>query len=137
MPVHFSGFDGYVRAGDTLVKCMRHWSVSITGETLEVSCFSPELEGGERRFRQRVPGPLEWSASFDGFIDPTSVGQQEIMDAVESGEIIEAYFHLDGSRYYVGKGILTSESAELDWDGVGTISFDLEGTAPIKKVGWE
>ncbi len=132
-----SGFDGYIRVNENIVNCMRHWTITITGETLETSCFKPALEGAAKRFRTYAPGPLGWTASFDGSIDPTDAGQRGVMDAVQSGEIIEAYFHLDGTRYYVGKGILTSENPDMAWDGVGTISYDLQGSEPLVKVGWE
>lgn len=133
----YAGFDGYVQVGTTVVGGMRHWSVSITGETLETSAFNPTASTtAAKRFRSYIAGPLSWTASFDGFMDATDTGQNAIVDAVNDGNEVTAYFHLDGSRYYKGTGILTSESPDMAWDGVSTVSWDMQGTGLIEKTGW-
>jgi len=133
----FRGFDGYVCVGDTVIGSINHWTITITAETQEVSAFNPTATTTwEKRARKYVPGAIGWTATFDGFFDATDEGQQAIKDAVVEGTEVSLYFHLDGDRYYAGKGLLTSENPDVAWDGVATISWDVQGTGPLEKYGW-
>jgi len=134
----FRGFDGYICAGDTVVGSINHWTITITAETQEVSAFNPTAATTwEKRARKYVPGAIGWTATFDGFLDCTDAGQQAIKDAVAEGTEVSLYFHLDGDRYYAGKGLLTSENPDVAWDGVATISWDVQGTDALVKYGWD
>jgi len=132
----YEGFDGYVKTPTNVIDGIRHWSLRMVQETLEVSRFNPDATALARRFRRYKPGPLGWTASFDGFVMPTDAGQIEIKSAIELGTELDTYFHLDGDKYYYGKGLLTLENPDLAWDAVGTQSFELQGTEAITKVGW-
>jgi hypothetical protein len=136
MPETYEGFDGYVKTPTNVIGGIRHWSVRYVQETLEVSRFDPDATALARRFRRYKPGPLGWTASFDGFVMPEDTGQIEIKDAIDDGTELDAYFHLDGDKYYHGKGLLTLENPDLAWDAVGTQSFELQGTQALTKYGW-
>jgi len=133
----YEGFDGYVQTPTNVIGGIRHWTITYTQETLEVSRFDPEATALARRFRRYKPGPLGWTASFDGFVMPEDTGQVEIKSAIELGTEIDVYFHLDADKYYHGKGLLTTENPDLTWDAVGTQSFSLQGTESLTKYGWE
>lgn len=133
----YEGFDGYVMTVDNVFGGINHWALRLVQETLETSRFDPTATALARRFRRFKPGPLSWTATFDGFVMPTDAGQIEIKDAINNGSEISAYFHLDGDRYYAGKGLMTLENPDLAWDGVGTTSFDMQGTEACTRYGWE
>ena len=132
----YEGFDGYVKTALNVIGGIRHWTITYTQETLEVSRFDPSATALARRFRRYKKGPLGWTASFDGFIMPADAGQVEIKSAIDEGTEVEGYFHLDGDKYYHGKGLMTSENPDLAWDGVGTQSFSIQGTEALTKYGW-
>jgi hypothetical protein len=137
----FSGFDGYVAVsteeGLKVIGRMNRWTVSTSQDTIDVSAFDPEAGPIAKRFRKFLPGPLGWTATFEGFVEPTDTGQKAIKDALWNATELSFYFHLDGTKYLAGKGVLTGEDIELTWDGAGTISYDVQGTGMLDKIGWE
>jgi len=138
----YSGFDGYIAVqkedgGLEIIGRMNRWTVSMSQDTIDVSCFDPELGEPGKRFRKFLPGVLGWTATFEGFVEPTDAGQKAIKDALWSGKELHFYFFLAPGKYLAGKGILTGEDLELSWDAAGTISYDVQGTGILEKVGWE
>jgi len=136
----FSGFDGYIAvATDTGLKVigrMNRWTISTSQDTIDVSAFDPELGEPAKRFRKFLPGPLGWTATIEGFIEPTDDGQKAIKDALWYAKTLSFYFHLNDEKYLAGQGILTGEDFELTWDGAGTVSYDVQGTGMLEKIGW-
>lgn len=116
---------------------MNRWTVSVSQDTIDVSCFDPALGDVAKRFRKFLPGPLGWTATFDGFVEPTDTGQKAMKTAVENATTLTFYFFIDEARYLVGRGIITTEDFELGWDAAGTASFDVTGTEMLTKVGWD
>lgn len=140
MPI--SGFGGYVmlkKGADApkIIGKMNRWTVTVSQDTIDVSHFDPAKDSVARRFRQFLPGPLGWTATFEGFTEPTDPGQKALKTAIENAEILTFYFHYDENKYLVGDGIITSEAFELGWDAAGTVSYDVQGTAMLTKVGWD
>lgn len=137
MPI--SGFGGYVMLGGdtpTVIGKINRWTISISQDTIDVSHFDPDAGPVARRFRQFLPGPLGWTATVEGFVEPSDPGQQALKNAIENAQVLTFYFHLDADKYLVGQGIITAEDYELAWDAAGTVSYDIQGTAMLTKVGW-
>ena len=137
----YSGFDGYVMLNDgtssKIIGCMNRWTVSVSQDTIDVSCFDPALGDVAKRFRKFLPGPLGWTATFDGFVVPENAGQKALKTAIENASTLTFYFFINENKYLVGNGIITTEDFELGWDAAGTVSFDVTGTQMLTKVGWE
>lgn len=140
MPI--SGFGGYVMikkgtGTPQVVGHMNRWTISVSQDTIDVSAFDPTLDSVARRFRRFLPGPLGWTATFEGFVEPSDEGQKLLKTAIENAEILTFYFHYDENKYLVGEGIITSEDFELAWDAAGTVSYDVQGSKMLTKVGWD
>ena len=132
----YSGFDGYVQTVTNVIAGIRHWTVTITQESEDVSRFRPTASSVARRFRMKKPGVLDWSGSADGFVMPGDAGQQEIKDAIENGTEVSCYFHYSADKYLKGKALMSSEGHDLAWDSVGTLTIEFDGTELIEKIGW-
>lgn len=137
----YSGFDGYVMLHDgtsaKIIGYMNRWTVSVSQDTIDVSSFDPGLGPVAKRFRKFLPGPLGWTATFDGFVVPEDAGQKALRTAIENATPLTFYFFLTPEKYLVGDGIITAEDFELGWDAAGTVSFDVTGTRMLTKVGWD
>lgn len=137
----YSGFDGYVMLNDgsssKVIGYMNRWTVSVSQDTIDVSSFDPALGPVAKRFRKFLPGPLGWTATFDGFVVPEDDGQKALRTAIENATTLTFYFFLNSDKYLVGNGIITTEDFELGWDAAGTVSFDVTGTQMLTKIGWD
>ena len=135
MAVH-KGFDGYVMVGSQVVGNINHWTITETTDVQDVSGFNPGATGLGRRARKFAAGAYSWTASFDGFADVTDAGQQALKTAIETGDPVSLYFHLEGDKYYAGQGIITSTTDDDTWEGITTKTWDVQGTGALEKYGF-
>ena len=135
MAVH-KGYDGYVMVGSQVVGNINHWSITETQDTQDISHFDPSASGLSKRARQFAAGAYSWTATFDGFTDVTDAGQAAIKTAIENGDAVSLYFHLEGDKYYAGQGIITSTSPDVTWEGVATQTWEVQGTGALEKYGF-
>ncbi|MEN3051299.1 MAG: hypothetical protein ABC596_05755 [Candidatus Methanosuratincola petrocarbonis] len=134
MPVSgMSGFDGYVMVGSDVVGGINHWSITETSGTIDVSSFRATGSALEKRSSQFIPGSYSWTATFDGFLLESDTGQSSLQSAIEAGTELSLYFHVTGDKYCAGKGLITSTSPDITWDGAVTQSWDVQGTGPLSK----
>ncbi len=104
---------------------MSGWSVELTKEILEVPSFGSE-------YKEKVPSIKDWSASADGSADFASDGgQKALVDAFESGAVLEASFYLDTTTFLTGDCYIESLNIEHAADGKADISISLAGSEAV------
>lgn len=102
-----------------------NWSVELSKELLEVVSFGST-------YKEKVPSIKDWTASAEGSADFTPEGGQKmLLDAFESGEILEASFYLDATTFLVGDCYVESLSVEHAADGKADISISLSGSGAV------
>lgn len=90
-----------------------------------------DLEGG---YAKQSAGKLTWEVSFDGCYIFGDAGYDKIEQAMnsKSGEI-GVYIEV-GTRRYVGKIILTTQSLSMPYDEEATYSVAGTGTGMLKRI---
>ncbi len=118
----FSGIDGYLLEGSTVVGELNHWSLTLTSASNDVSAFQGSGWGSFK------PGLLTWTGTGSGFWDLTDTGQAALWTAATGTSSIELYFHTNDDYYYYGAANLTSIAIDDTLAGVATVTFNFQGT---------
>lgn len=122
------GTSGYFWAGvlgsGASVGEISSWTLNETADTVDVSVFGD-------RWKDFVNGSVSFSGSISGFFDCSDTGQGAVMDSLEDGTVIEAYFFWNGTKYKYGSCYVTGVTIEDTHSGVATFSADLQGTGEL------
>ena len=125
----FSGYDGYIHVGAAgaagAVGEMNTWTVTVTNGMNAVGVFGGGIWG------QFKPWINTWTSSCAGFFDCSDPGQAAILDAIQAGDQVEAYYYVSGSKYYYGLGYVSSISTDNPYAGIASFSADIQGTADL------
>ena len=126
------GTSGYFMAGATgvapaLVGEISRWTVTETADTIDVSVFGT-------RWKKYVNGPVGWTMSLSGFFDCSDAAQEDVIDSLEDGTAIDVYAYVDTTKYRYGSGYTTNVTIEHTFDGVATVSFDVQGSDELYNV---
>lgn len=125
----YSGYDGYVSAGVAgaagLVGELNTWSITVTNGMNDVGVFGGGIWG------QFKPGINTWTTSFAGFFDCADTGQAALLDAIQAGTQIEAYYYVSPTKYYYGLGYVSSITTDTPYAGIATFSCDVQGTGTL------
>ena len=125
------GTSGYFMAGasgaDATVGEISRWTITKTSDPIDVSVFGT-------RWKKYVNGSVGWTASLSGFFYCGDAAQEDIEDSLDDGSAIEIYAHIDGTKYYYGSAYTTNVTVEHTYDGVATISFDIQGSGELYKT---
>lgn len=126
----YTGVTGKISAkqgtGDAIdIAHMANFSVELSKEILEVISFGND-------YKEKVPSIKDWSASADGSADfAANGGQKMLLDAFESGNVLECTFYLDETTFLKGDCYVESLSISHAADGKADISISLAGSNAV------
>jgi len=131
----YVGYSGYVHAGAvgaaadaSLVGELNSWTVTLTNGMNDVGVFGGGIWGAFK------PGINTWTASMAGFFDCSDDGQAALLDAIQGGSQIEAYYFVSPTKYYYGVGYVSSISTDVPYAGIASFSADVQGTEDLHDV---
>ncbi|MCL2860929.1 MAG: hypothetical protein FWE22_00740 [Firmicutes bacterium] len=134
MSTIYTGVTGKVTIGGE-VAYISNWSVESTREIVEV----PELG---KKFKQKVAGQANWTASADGTVcfgsDGIS-GHKNLFDAMNDGTRVKCeFFLLDPAKAkgmaavkFDGLALIESLSVDLSAEDKGNISISVSGCGSL------
>ena len=129
--------NGKVALGASEVIEMASWNITVNDEIVEASVFGNDWK--------RVAGvvTMSWTASIDGFYDPTDSEQLQMQSEVLSGGLItDLRLYEDATNYWTPDTgtdtdagcYVTTYTLTVDRSGVNAISLTVEGTGPIYRT---
>lgn len=121
----YSGIDGYVLEGSTVVGELNHFTLTLTSASNDVSAFQGSGWGAFK------PGLLTWTGTASGFWDLTDTGQAALWTAATGTTSVELYMHTNDDYYYYGSANLTSIAIDDTLAGVATVTFNFQGTGTL------
>lgn len=112
-----------------VVAYISNWSIEDTADIIEVTKL-----GG--KFKEKLPGLQNWSASADGAVEFALVsgadsGQAELFAAKHDGTEVNCEFYLNDTTKFSGKGIIESLSVDLSAEDKGNISISISGIGAL------
>ncbi len=121
----FSGSDGVIKVGSSLIAEVRSWSVEQTGDTNEDTVMGDS-------WRTHKPSLKSWTGSADVLFDDTDTNGQT---ACVIGTTISVSFQMEGNssgdhRLY-GSAIVTGKSINTTYDGLVEASISFQGTGAL------
>jgi len=123
----YNGHNGYFQIGASgatgTVASMSHWTLTVSADANDVTVFG-------NIWRDFKSGCVSWTASGDGFWDG-SASQTGVHALLAAGTLCQAYFYVNTTNGYSGKGYLTGETIDEPVCGVVAISFDFQGTGTL------
>lgn len=126
----YTGVTGKVsiKQGEATAKDLAH----ISNFTVDISREMVEVASLGSKYKEKVPGIMDWSASADGTADfATTSGQKDLFDAFDAGTELECSFYLTADLFLVGTAFVESLSISTEAEGKADISISLAGTGGI------
>lgn len=125
----YTGRTGKISIGSKEIAHIANFTVDKENEIKEVSSFG-------KKYKEKVPGVANWTASAEGAADfATDSGQAELNKAFEDQTLIECKFYLDDTTYLNGSAYISKLSISHDAEGNAEISIDLEGSGALEDTG--
>jgi predicted secreted protein len=121
----FSGSDGVVKIGNSVLAEVRSWSVDQTGDTNEDTVMGDT-------WRTHKPSLKSWSGSADVLFDDTDTNGQT---ACVLGTEITVSFQMEGNstgdHRLRGTAIVTGKTVNTSYDGLVEASITFQGTGAL------
>ena len=115
------GKNAAVRTGGNIIVGIKSWTLDITADALDKTDFS---DSGHRTYLAGLDG---WSGSFEGFPQPGRSSSATIGTTYLGSFFVSA----TGGECYSGSIIITGQHPSVSVDGVGTISYDFQGSGAL------
>lgn len=120
-----AGIGGLVKIGAVTVANLNTWSVSPKINVVNTTAF--QAAGS---WAQKLGTIKDWTAKFDGFLDPTdATGQVALINGLGSAFTFE--FDVDATHKWTGPGILVGIDPKSDVAQANTISFSVDGNGAL------
>ena len=127
-----AGTGGHVKMGTggsgvagTTVANIGQWSISLKGESKDTTPF-----GAAGSMRQRTGTLKDWSAKFQGWVDPSDTsGQVALYNGLTTTFCFR--FDVDDTHYWLGDGVLSGLDVGTAEDDVATSSFSVEAAGAL------
>jgi hypothetical protein len=121
----YSGSDGVIKVGSSLIAEVRSWTVDQTGDTNEDTVMGDS-------WRTHKPSLKSWSGSAEVLFDDTDTNGQT---ACVLGTTISVSFQMEGNtsgdHRLFGSAIVTGKSINTSYDGLVEASITFQGTGPL------
>lgn len=131
----YTGLVGKVMIGETSIAYISNWSIENSTEIIEVTQLG-------KNYKEKFPTLQNWSASADGAIDFTDVGQVAIFKAKQAGTKVTVRMYLrydeeqiSNSVYFEGDGYIETLSVDLSAEDKGNVSISIAGEGELKING--
>ena len=129
--------NGKVTLGADEVLEMASWNLTVNDEIVEANVFGNDWK--------RVAGvvTMSWTASIEGWYDPTDTEQLSLQSEVLSGGLItNLRLYEDATNYWTPDTgtdaaagcYVTTYTLTVDRSGVNSISLTVEGTGPVHRT---
>jgi hypothetical protein len=121
----YSGSDGVIKVGSSLIAEVRSWTVDQTGDTNEDTVMGDS-------WRTHKPSLKSWSGSAEVLFDDTDTNGQT---ACVLGTTISVSFQMEGNtsgdHRLFGSAIVTGKSINTSYDGLVEASITFQGTGQL------
>ncbi len=128
---------GKVALGIEEIAEMASWNLTVNDEIVEANKFGDDWK--------RIAGSVmqSWTASIEGWYDPTDTEQNSLQSASLSGTLVtDLRLYEDATNYWTPNTgadpdagcYVTSYAVTVDRAGVNSISITFEGTGPVHRT---
>jgi TP901-1 family phage major tail protein len=123
-----SGQDASITVGGTDVLGMNELSVTVNGETIDVTTFA---SGG---WMEKIQGLKSAELSISGFWLASDTGQDALRTALLNGTAVTMQALLDGTNGWTGDFLVTSVEESSPVADAITLSVSFESSGAITEV---
>lgn len=98
----FTGLTASVKVGGVLLAYIEGFDLDLEKDIIEILQFGAQ-------YKEKVPAIKDWSASVDGTVALVKNGSQaKLLQAFESGNLLEIGIFLDDNTYFQGNGYVST-----------------------------